>query len=615
MQKKFLNQEIVMYAIVEPVTIFVHMAIVVLMSFIQFFGVEPAVASEVLVDYKASMSSIRSTDEQTSGESVSDRSKVAAGCEVHLTPNAGQHFNLEAPMSARLLEENSTSELAFDKSKKNDLMLKIGKCKSTSLIKTNIYICDDAKTFCIAKPMQFALKSAGGYLESVAIAVTSAEKETAGHTSGTLDWSSSLERAKKENKLLFVDFFGRWCPPCNLMDETVLATRRFEELSRNFVVVKIDVDSVDSLALKSQYTVKGYPTYLIANSSGEEILRIVGSRLPGAFFKAVQQAIRYKGMSLEMRQKKAMGAGGSNEAYELGMMYLAQQDYMPALRYLNIARTAWTKGSPRFLDLEEAQLGVLGSLKEEKDKRMFSEMLWDAIRKDPISVRAFNYQETLAGVLEDLNDSNMKEALQTSRKSTIDGMLKNPKKLMNEELSTGDLYVALAQIEKEKKNEDQAIQLYVKAYDFYTNELRRLGLDEKKNRGINFDRLYCLAKAKRFEEAEKKYLEMEEVYPDEFTFFYSHARMLKDQEKFDRSIEMAGRAFKLSYGENRLRVAGFLSALYAQVNQKEKAINIIDQTLVSIQIPEDKTSRLHKELAKLEAQKVIYQKELNTQIK
>lgn len=65
-------------------------------------------------------------------------------------------------------------------------------------------------------------------------------------------------RVLKANGPVLVDFGATWCPPCRAMDPVIA------RLSREFQVVKIDVDDYGELARR--YSVTSIPRILIFNN-------------------------------------------------------------------------------------------------------------------------------------------------------------------------------------------------------------------------------------------------------------------------------------------------------------------------------------------------------------
>ncbi len=89
------------------------------------------------------------------------------------------------------------------------------------------------------------------------------------------DVNSAIEEAKETNKPIIVDFSAKWCSYCKKLDETTFSDSRVQEkLSKNYVVVKIDVDENPDVA--SKYKIYGYPTLVFLNPNGQEIKRQEG---------------------------------------------------------------------------------------------------------------------------------------------------------------------------------------------------------------------------------------------------------------------------------------------------------------------------------------------------
>jgi thioredoxin 1 len=101
--------------------------------------------------------------------------------------------------------------------------------------------------------------------------------------------------AKEENRDRVVYFFSKYCEYCNEMDHNVLSDKGIRDtLERDVVYLRIDVDKNPETAKK--YGVWGYPTTLLAESTGKTIARIPGYISKKEFKKILQylKEKRYK---------------------------------------------------------------------------------------------------------------------------------------------------------------------------------------------------------------------------------------------------------------------------------------------------------------------------------
>lgn len=86
-----------------------------------------------------------------------------------------------------------------------------------------------------------------------------------------------LEKAKKENKLVFLDAYTTWCGPCKLMAKNIFPQQEVGEyFNANFVNAKIDMEKGEGLEIAKKYGVRSYPTYLFIDGNGEEVHRSLG---------------------------------------------------------------------------------------------------------------------------------------------------------------------------------------------------------------------------------------------------------------------------------------------------------------------------------------------------
>ncbi len=86
-----------------------------------------------------------------------------------------------------------------------------------------------------------------------------------------LDTNNFQKEVLESNIPVMVDFFGVWCPPCQVLGPII------EELANEFQdkikIFKLDVDKYSEIA--QEYNIMSVPT-LIFFKNGKEINRLVG---------------------------------------------------------------------------------------------------------------------------------------------------------------------------------------------------------------------------------------------------------------------------------------------------------------------------------------------------
>jgi len=91
------------------------------------------------------------------------------------------------------------------------------------------------------------------------------------------NFKTLLAKAKKENKLIFIDAYAVWCGPCKLMVKNIFPLQSVgDHYNSHFVNAKIDMEKGEGIELAKKYNVKVFPTYLFINGDGEEVHRTIG---------------------------------------------------------------------------------------------------------------------------------------------------------------------------------------------------------------------------------------------------------------------------------------------------------------------------------------------------
>ncbi|MGG7469021.1 thioredoxin family protein [Chryseobacterium arthrosphaerae] len=91
------------------------------------------------------------------------------------------------------------------------------------------------------------------------------------------NFASILAKAKKENKLIFVDAYASWCGPCKLMVKNIFPLQSVGDYyNAHFINAKIDMEKGEGIDLAKKYNVKAFPTYLFIDGNGEAVHRTLG---------------------------------------------------------------------------------------------------------------------------------------------------------------------------------------------------------------------------------------------------------------------------------------------------------------------------------------------------
>jgi thioredoxin-related protein len=104
-------------------------------------------------------------------------------------------------------------------------------------------------------------------------------------------FSEALEKAKQEEKLIFLDAYASWCGPCKRMSSTVFTQQEVGDYFNNtFINMKIDMEKGEGPGLSNQFKVTAYPTLLFISPKGEIVQRHVGGMDPEGFITFAKSA-------------------------------------------------------------------------------------------------------------------------------------------------------------------------------------------------------------------------------------------------------------------------------------------------------------------------------------
>ena len=91
------------------------------------------------------------------------------------------------------------------------------------------------------------------------------------------DVDDAFEYARSAGKPLFLYWGAEWCPPCHYLKNKIFSRPEFVAQIENFVPIYLDGDTEQAQVLGETLDVQGYPTVIIFNPMGDEVMRMSSS--------------------------------------------------------------------------------------------------------------------------------------------------------------------------------------------------------------------------------------------------------------------------------------------------------------------------------------------------
>jgi thiol-disulfide isomerase/thioredoxin len=172
------------------------------------------------------------------------------------------------------------------------------------------------------------------------------------------DYPAALARAKKENKLLFVDAWAPWCHTCIFMRQHVLNQPGFKRFEKRVVFAAVDTEQQRNQPFVEKFPVENWPTLFFINPKDETVAAQFAGAVDESMLAAMIDAANApidalrpgKAADDEMALKQQIVASQKSGVATLGMLL----KLLKAKKYEVCAKAALD--APKNTDVERAAL-------------------------------------------------------------------------------------------------------------------------------------------------------------------------------------------------------------------------------------------------------------------
>lgn len=131
------------------------------------------------------------------------------------------------------------------------------------------------------------------------------------------DVEDAFAEAREKSKPVLLYWGARWCPPCNLMKQTLFKDPTFIAETRNFIPVHLDGDAKDAQSWGARFGIQGYPTVIVLMPDRTEITRLSGGSMASTLTDVLRIAAERTISTEELLRRTAHPASLTGDDWRL----------------------------------------------------------------------------------------------------------------------------------------------------------------------------------------------------------------------------------------------------------------------------------------------------------
>lgn len=373
-------------------------------------------------------------------------------------------------------------------------------------------------------------------------------------------WDEAVAASAEMGRPMIVAFSTEWCPYCKFMEERMFSRRNVDTEMRNFVRLKVDCDKAENQQLMDKFNVGGFPTFIIFNPAGKELLR----------FNDVASAVEMEKLLLEASYKQP-GHDEIRQADRLASEEKTADAHALYKKAYHIIETS----NPEDLALEDAMRGMLNTTKDDKEAAI--KLAEELIQKSSDSSYLPEYFKAMADRYSSraIKENLLKEAAKYIewRLAAIESGSETYDKTIQ---ITLDRHVdLLADIYKELGSYDKIAKMYLAAAKAAKRYIERGGGTKTNLHMAGTTARYYMS-AKRFDKAAEFMKGAIKATPDYWPFYLNYAKALAKEGKLDQAAENAKKGYQLAEEVARPRAALGWGDVLAAAGDYKGAIAILE---------------------------------------
>lgn len=223
-----------------------------------------------------------------------------------------------------------------------------------------------------------------------------------------LPFKELVAKAKKDNKIVFIDAYASWCGPCKMMERNVFTKKSVGDYyNSNFVNARFDMEKGEGREIAAKYGVRSYPTYLFLNGDGELVSQNFGYMEESMFLTMAQDINSPNNKKGSLKERFAKGE--KDPEFLINIMKLNSSSDFDFAKKASERYFENKKKTEEFTKDDVGLLFFFLKSTEDKNYKVFTERKVEIIKFLPEETyKEFDNQMKLAKVVEQSVDTQNK---------------------------------------------------------------------------------------------------------------------------------------------------------------------------------------------------------------
>jgi thiol-disulfide isomerase/thioredoxin len=132
-------------------------------------------------------------------------------------------------------------------------------------------------------------------------------------------WEELLAEAQETQRLVFVDFWTRWCAYCKKHDSQTFRDDAVLKEMRDVLCYSVDAELARNLPIVERFAPRSYPTLLVLESDGRLRDKLIGFLAPVRFVEEIRRIKRNESTLGSLRERIATDPADVEARYELAL--------------------------------------------------------------------------------------------------------------------------------------------------------------------------------------------------------------------------------------------------------------------------------------------------------